>query len=158
MTGAKIRVELDDRQAQAMFDRMQQGVVNAKPLFDEIGSVLEGSARERIQTTKRAPDGTPWLALSPKWAAKKAEKGYAPGILTMRGDLLNSVAAQPAGPNFVDIIAGPTTYAAIHQYGGQAGRGGKVNIPARPYLGLSDEDQAEIREATDDWLAGLAGG
>ena len=27
---------------------------------------------------------------------------------------------------------------------GEAGRGRKVNIPARPYLGLSDEDQAEI--------------
>lgn len=31
-------------------------------------------------------------------------------------------------------------YAAIHQFGGQAGRGQKVYIPARPYLLFQDED------------------
>lgn len=151
-----MRVELDDRQAQAMFDRMQQEARSALPLFTEIGSALEGSTRERIQTTKRGPDGTPWVALSPAWVARKQEKGYAAGILTMRGDLLNSITFE-AGAAFVDIIAGPSEYALIHQEGGMAGRGRKVQIPARPYMGLSDEDQTEIREATDEWLGGLGG-
>lgn len=31
-------------------------------------------------------------------------------------------------------------YAAIHQFGGKAGRGRKVTIPARPYLLFQDED------------------
>lgn len=152
-----MRVELDDRQAQGFFSRMDAGARNALPLFTEIGSVLEASTRERIQTTKSAPDGTPWVALSPKWVARKAEKGHAAGILTMRGDLLNSIAFE-ADPMFVDIIAGPSEYALIHQEGGQAGRGRKVTIPARPYLGLSEDDQTEIREATDDWLARLGNG
>lgn len=157
MSGAVIRAQLDDRQAQASLDRVAAGARNALPLFTEIGSALEGSTRERIQTTKRAPDGTPWLPLSPAWIETKRERGHSEGILTMRGDLLNSIAFE-AGDTFVDIIAGPTEYAAIHQFSGQAGRGRKVNIPARPYLGLSDEDQTEIREAADDWLAGLAAG
>lgn len=157
MSGTQYRVALEDRQAQAMFDRMQREARSALPLFTEIGSALEATTRERIQTTKRAPDGTPWVALSPEWATRKAEKGYAAGILTMRGDLLNSVTFE-AGPAYVDIIAGPSEYALIHQEGGQAGRGHKVNIPARPYLGISDDDQVEIREATDDWLAGVTGG
>jgi len=37
-------------------------------------------------------------------------------------------------------------YAAIHQFGGEAGRKSKrVTIPARPYLLVQDEDIAEIR-------------
>ena len=34
--------------------------------------------------------------------------------------------------------------AAIHQLGGQAGKGLKTEIPARPYLQLTDDDFAEI--------------
>lgn len=32
-------------------------------------------------------------------------------------------------------------YAAIHEYGGQAGRGHKVRIPGRPYLGPALQEQ-----------------
>ena len=38
-------------------------------------------------------------------------------------------------------------YAAIHQFGGLAGRGHVVEIPARPYLGVRDEDWPEIKDA-----------
>jgi phage virion morphogenesis protein len=37
-------------------------------------------------------------------------------------------------------------YAAIHQFGGMAGRGRKVAIPARPFLMIQDEDWKMIRE------------
>ena len=43
-------------------------------------------------------------------------------------------------------------YAAIHQFGGPAGRGKKVNIPARPYLKLGDDDLDEIRDAIWKYL------
>ncbi|TSA12012.1 MAG: phage virion morphogenesis protein, partial [Deltaproteobacteria bacterium] len=38
------------------------------------------------------------------------------------------------------IIGTNVIYAAIHQFGGKAGRGRKVTIPARPYLMFQDED------------------
>lgn len=158
MTGAKFRVELDDRAAQDMMRRVETGAQSALPLFTEIGSALEASTRERIETTKRAPDGTPWLDISPGWRRTKKQRGHAEGILTMRGDLLNSVAFE-AAPGYVDIIAGPTEYAAIHQFGGSQGMPpGAAAIPARPYLGISAEDEAEIGEAADDWLRRLVGG
>lgn len=155
MAGAAIKIGLDDAQAQAMLSRAQAEARDARPLFTEIGSALEDSARERIATTKRAPDGTPWLDLSPAWRAEKRERGYADGILTMRGDLLNSIAFE-AGSDFVEIIAGPTEYAAIHQFGGEPGMApGPAAIPARPYLGVSTEDAAEIEDAAVAWLGGL---
>lgn len=158
MSGAKITVQLDAGLATAMLARVEAGAMNGLPLFTEIGSALEASTRARIETTKTAPDGTPWLDLTPRWAARKKKRGHAAGILTMRGDLLNSVAFE-AAPSYTDIIAGPTEYAAIHQYGGTSDMpAGAAAIPARPYLGLSAEDEAEIDEATEDWLRKLVAG
>jgi phage virion morphogenesis protein len=157
MSGAFLRLELDLGDAFAYLTRIENGLGDAKPLFTEIGSALEGSTRERFET-KRAPDGTPWLDISPGWRAHKKAKGLAEGILTMRGDLLSSIAFE-AGTDFVEIVAGPQEYAAIHQFGGTEGMAaGPAAIPARPYLGLSADDEVEIREATDDWLRGLIGG
>jgi phage virion morphogenesis protein len=44
-------------------------------------------------------------------------------------------------------------YAAIHQLGGQAGRGRKVTIPARPYLGVSAADRVRILAVLKWFLA-----
>jgi phage virion morphogenesis protein len=156
MAGAKFNVSLDDVQAEAALERIAAAGGNAKPLFTEIGTELERSTRERISTTKTGPDGVPWVDISPAWRRRKKARGHAEGILTMRGDLLNSVAFEAAA-GFVDIIAGPTEYAAIHQFGGAAGMApGAAAIPARPYLGVSAEDEAEIRDAALDWLRRLA--
>lgn len=38
------------------------------------------------------------------------------------------------------VDTGIIPYAAIHEYGGNAGRGGKVRIPARPYLRPAFDD------------------
>ena len=45
-------------------------------------------------------------------------------------------------------------YARIHQKGGMAGRGRKVKIPARPYLGVSKEDWKEIEDTISDFISG----
>jgi phage gpG-like protein len=43
-------------------------------------------------------------------------------------------------------------YAAIHNFGGQAGRGRKVMIPARPFLVVQDEDITEMKSVIGDHL------
>ena len=43
-------------------------------------------------------------------------------------------------------------YAAIHQFGGKAGRGRKVTIPARPYLGINAEDREEAIRTMKDHM------
>ena len=35
-------------------------------------------------------------------------------------------------------------YARLHQFGGKAGRGGKVTIPKRPWLGVSEQDEQKL--------------
>jgi phage virion morphogenesis protein len=46
-------------------------------------------------------------------------------------------------------------YAAIHQFGGKAGRGRKVDIPARPFLALTPQDKADILEDIQDYFQRL---
>jgi phage gpG-like protein len=46
--------------------------------------------------------------------------------------------------------------AAIHQLGGRAGRGKSVRIPARPFLGVSDNDRSEILDILRDYFTGAA--
>ncbi len=43
-------------------------------------------------------------------------------------------------------------YAAIHQFGGRAGRGHAAKIPARPFLVVQDDDLEEIKEIILDYL------
>ncbi len=47
---------------------------------------------------------------------------------------------------------GEKSCAAIHQLGGQAGRGLAVTIPARPFLGVTDDDAAQVGEKLQDYL------
>ena len=56
-------------------------------------------------------------------------------------------------------IGNSAIYAAIHQFGGQAGRGRKVTIPARPFLPITPSgelypaERSSIIGAINDYIA-----
>ncbi len=52
------------------------------------------------------------------------------------------------------IVHANKVYARIHHEGGKAGRGRKVNIPARPFIMVQDEDWAEIKDALNNYIFG----
>ena len=43
-------------------------------------------------------------------------------------------------------------YAAIHQFGGMAGRNRKVKIPARPFLMIQDKDWDNINDQLSNFI------
>lgn len=51
------------------------------------------------------------------------------------------------------VIGSNLEYAAIHQLGGQAGRNKSVEIPACPYLQLTDENFNEILSECNKYLS-----
>lgn len=73
------------------------------------------------------------------------------GLLRRSNSLYNSIQTH-SDTNSASISAGggnqSGAYAAIHQFGGKAGRGRKVKIPARPYLPI-DADGNLQDEAVD---------
>lgn len=55
------------------------------------------------------------------------------------------------------VVGTNEPYAAIHQFGGMAGRGRKVKIPARPFLQLTEQDEADILDDVQDYWQKLIG-
>lgn len=136
-----------------------------------VGEALIDSTKERFKQ-EVGPDGVKWKPNSPVTIAaafkarggskaKKAEtreKHYQAfagkkKILRQVGSLFDSIVYQVEGDDLV--IGSNMSYAMIHQFGGQAGRGLNVTIPARPYLGLSQSDVAAIQEIIQDELSNL---
>lgn len=129
----------------AMWQRLEQYGQNLQPLLDEIGSTLEQNNRERFKLGV-GPDGVAWVDLSPRtWAQKTTDRK-----LYERGDLFDSIRYE-VGQDFVQLIGGPTEYAAAHQFG-------FGDIPARPYLGMSSEDADDIMDAMSEYIARIVAG
>ena len=71
-------------------------------------------------------------------------------ILQVEGKLAASI--NTYYDNDSAVIGSNLEYAAIHQLGGQAGRNKAVEIPARPYLFLTDSDYDEIKHEIKNYL------
>lgn len=148
MAGASISVEYDDR---AVINALQ-GLIDAgadmKTAFSDIGEYLRLAHDDRFEA-QESPDGTPWEPLNPKYAARK--KKNADKILIL-DEFLRDTLAYEADADGVEFGSN-RIYAATHQFGADD-RG----IPARPFLGISDDDEAEILEILRDFLADSVSG
>ena len=144
MSVAAITVDLRGLQAaQAMLDRLAG--LDRRALLDDIGSVLENSARERIQVSRQGPDGEPWALWSERY-----DKGRSSGknLLQDGGDLLDSLDHEATASEVA--IGSNLEYAATHQFGDP-----ERNIPARPYLGISKDDDLQIQDLVIGHLEGV---
>lgn len=115
-----------------------------KPLMTDIGAVVESSTRERF-STKKDPDGIGWQQLSPERLEQKKGRG---GILVDYGDLMKSITSHATA---VSVEVGTDRpYGKYHQMG--------WGVPERKFLGLSDDDFADIRELLNDYLEDIIDG
>lgn len=108
----------------------------------EIGAMLLTATQDRFEQEK-APDGTPWEPLATPVGRPMLRD-------TVR--LFHSL-TYAVGRNQVEIGTN-VVYARIHQMGGETGRDHASEIPARPYLGLSAEDEREALDIVTDYLKG----
>jgi phage virion morphogenesis protein len=147
----RITVTFDSAKVRAALERLAESLADPSPVLKAIGEQLVESTRRRFDTGV-APDGTPWLT------NKKAPAGKKPLIDT--GDLMRTINFQIDGDT---LYVGTDRFseeweagAAVLQFGTtRAGRGNNTTIPARPFLGLSQEDEDMIDETVMDYLSGL---
>lgn len=149
----------------AALDRAIAASIDLSPAMGDIAGHLADEARERFEL-EAGPDGVPWL----RSQRARDEGGQ---TLTLSGDLRNSLAEDwgadfaAAGP---ERSGGAGVYAAIHQLGGTIRPKAKkalsfsgrivasVVIPARPYLGFTDEDADYCLAALGRHLSAAFGG
>ncbi|KAA6405750.1 phage virion morphogenesis protein [Candidatus Tokpelaia sp.] len=138
------------------------GFINAPKieLTEGLGRLIQGQTRRRLVDEKTAPNGEEW---------KPNKAGTS--ILYASGALMRSI-DYAATSDYVAVGSG-LNYARIHQFGGKIepknakslrfiGVGGgavfakMVQMPARPYIGLSADNAEEIVHTAEAWLARFA--
>ena len=117
-----------------------------KPLWRDVGEYMVKSTVKRFDS-EQAPDGTPWKPLSAARIAQR-RKRHAKGKNKKRAGqmkILNDTGRQRRSVRYLAtkdraVVGTRLKYAATHQFG-DAGR----NIPARPFLGVTEADLAAVR-------------
>jgi phage virion morphogenesis protein len=121
----------DDAAAQALFRRLIDAGQDTSPLLSKLAYSLTQRARSTLDAGTD-PWGTPWTPLAPATIARRRDHSDKP--LSDTGHLLASLASALSAGVAEIRIGKSDSPASIHQFGGKAGRGNKVTIPARPML------------------------
>lgn len=137
--------KLDDSQARKRIADFLAAAGDLEPAFKAFGEYMLLQTDARF-SGEHAPDGSAWLPLSP--ATLKTKKGSR--ILTESAQLRGSVIYTTRPKHMA--YGTNKVYGAIHQFGGKAGRGQKVNIPGREFLGFNAADIQEWKDTAIDHL------
>lgn len=163
MSDNLVTVKLDSQPVLARLAQIRQRIDDLSPVMRAIGEILTESTKQRFSDST-APDGSRWKPNAPatvlgvlnrisgaygKKTGRLTKKGATvvmgkkplvdSGILqdTIRYNLINGGSGVEVGTNrFAGEWDGG---AAVHQFGSRDGK-----IPARPFLGISQDDETDI--------------
>ena len=142
-----IEIKIDNKQIESKLLDLAERSENLRPLMKNIAGIFAYSTEENFKEEGRPK----WENLKDSTIKQRTKKKQWPGmILQVSGQLASSV--NTYYDNDSAVIGSNLDYAAIHQLGGQAGRNKSVEIPARPYLNLTDDDFEEIMDSINDYL------
>lgn len=142
-----IEIKIDNKQIESKLLDLAKRSENLRPLMKNIAGIFAYSTEKNFKEEGRPK----WENLKDSTIKQRTKKKQWPGmILQVTGQLASSV--NTYYDNESAIIGSNLAYAAIHQVGGDAGRNKSVEIPARPYLKLTDDDFDEILDVTKSYL------
>lgn len=109
----------------------------------DIGESLVTSVKLRFKA-EEGPDGT-------KWEQSKRAAAEDGKTLSDSTGLKGSIGYE-ATTEMV-VVGTAKEYGRIHQKGGQAGKNKSVTLPARPFLGITEDDIADATDIFRDFFA-----
>lgn len=126
-----IEIEINNaQQIASILNKLANAAQDRTPLMRSIAGTMESAVLQNFDVGGR-----------PKWLGLKYRQ-VTPLVDTE--NLMNSITSYY--DNDSAEVGTNEPYAAIHQFGGKAGRGRKVDIPARPFLVLTPQDENDILE------------
>lgn len=126
-----IEIEINNaQQIASILDKLANAAQDRTPLMRSIAGTMESAVLQNFDVGGR-----------PKWLGLKYRQGTP---LVDTENMMNSITSYY--DNNIAMVGTNEPYAAIHQFGGKAGRGRKVDIPARPFLVLTPQDEDDILE------------
>lgn len=132
------------------------------PAMQEIAMLLVDEAEESFQQQRSPITGEPWPNLSPVTIARRSNLGYWPGKMLQQVGRLAASISPAHGPDFAEagtnVEYGTTMfYGAAKGQFGTSTKGSPLpwgDIPAREFIGLSDEGAEEGLDILGRYLAG----
>jgi phage gpG-like protein len=180
-----ITIEVDDRRVLDVLNALLARLDDLTPVMQTVGEYLVGSTKRRFATSI-GPDGVRWapnsevtyLRMIEKAHGVTLTKGEHAGKLNAKGagmaaskkpligetHRLSSEISAQADRDSVEV-GSPMVYAAVQQFGASKGafgrnrRNGPIpwgDIPARPFLGLSEADADQVLAIVGEHLASAA--
>ncbi|MDH3001471.1 phage morphogenesis protein [Chelonobacter oris] len=154
-----IKIQLDDKKLAVKLGQIARQLAQPSKLYGVLGETLKKIHKKRFEA-ETAPDGKKWRPLSPLTSQMKGNDN----ILRRRGYLSDKTAYNydSKGVEF----GSDAKYARLHQFGGtikpkrakrlKLGESGvyakQVTVPARPWLGINDNDEAQLLKKSQQLL------
>ena len=113
-------------------ERLDHGLSTLLKNATDTRAMMRGIATELLSMAEDNFEFESWGGQRWKQSRRAADKGGK--TLQKSGQLAASLTTQ---------VGSNKKYAAIHHLGGQAGRGHKTNLPARPYLPINGNNQLQ---------------
>ena len=169
---------VDASEVWARFNAMRAAGEDLSPALMAIGEALAESTKRRFETST-SPDGQRWAENSDvtlfRYLARFSKSFRSDGGLTQKGaarlgakkpligeskSLSTMIVWQLVARDAV-AIGSPMEYAGVQQFGAEKGEFGRTkrgapipwgNIPARPFVGVSRDDDETIADIVRDYL------
>lgn len=138
-----IKITLNDTQAVKSLQQIANQLEQPRRLYGILGETLKKIHTARFKA-EQDPDGKNWKPLADSTLALKRKRGKSTKILRQDGYLADKTAYNVTNDNVE--FGSQEVYARLHQFGGNAGRGKKVTVPARPWLGVGKNDETLLLE------------
>lgn len=153
-----IKVEINLNEIPEGLARLHAAMSDMSPVMQEIGELLVTSTKDRFKAGT-APSGAKWAAKSPATIAAylaRKERADTRPLFGPSGDLSSQIFSD-AGSDRVEWGSN-MIYAAMMHFGGSKSAYPHLwgDIPARPFLGISDDDETGIKATIEEWLARIA--
>lgn len=144
-------IQADIREALQTLNKLSGKMADMRPVMSSIANTMHESVMQNFSQEGRP---SPWKSLADSTIAQRTKQGTWPGKILDRASQAGLKMSISAEHDATSATVGTNkVYAAIHQFGGLAGKGRKINIPARPFLWLGPEEIEELTEIAAFYLA-----
>lgn len=142
-------IEINDYEILAALTQLARNVDHLEPALDAIGELVDNSIQLNF-ADQHDPDGNNWAELSA--ATLENRRGGSGQIMRDTGLLNRSITHNPT--DTAVEIGTDKAYANMMQFGGKKSDYPWLwgDIPARPFVGVSDADRGQILDLIGHYL------
>ncbi|QRK80173.1 phage virion morphogenesis protein [Shewanella sp. LZH-2] len=139
----KVEIVLSDSPVLQVLGSLLDKLDDLSEPMNDIAAVLESATEGAFEAEADPVTGQAWQSLSDAYLKANPKRQGGKILQASAGGLAASITADSG--DFWAAIGSNKIYAAIHQFGGTDDMpAGPAGIPARPYLGVSREDEQSM--------------